>query len=207
MSLIHQIKYSKNFMFFFLFSAFLICTMILFSCSDNQIENKENNISLENNQDSGSSVENDTITLSQPGSPDYDVQEPSNYFDYMDKFQSVLGKIVFVKKDLYGGDLEYNCTLKGRLKNITNEPIKDIFIIWNIWNENDELIEISPTSYYNPPPVFWADNIEYLDSKSEIDFSISMSFGKMTPSDGDSIRESIFNDRYEVCLFILKNKG
>lgn len=140
-----------------------------------------------------------------PQQAEYEIIKPKMLFDFLEPFQSVLGKIVFIKKDIYGGDLEYNCILRGRVRNVTNEPIKNIYIIWYFWDEYDHPIEISPTSYYNPPPLFWSDKIDYLDSKAEVDFEITLHLRKMAPRDGKAIRQAVLNTRNEACVFVRSN--
>jgi len=140
-----------------------------------------------------------------PQQPEYEIIKPKMAFDFLEPFQSVLGKVVFVKTDIYGGDLEYNCILKGRVRNVTNEPIKNIYVIWYFWDEYERSIQISPTSYYNPAPLFWWDRIDYLDSKAEVDFEIKLHLRQMAPSDGKAIRQAVLNAQNEACIFLKSN--
>lgn len=130
--------------------------------------------------------------------------EPRMKFAELMPYQSILGKIVFVTKGIYGGDLNYNCILKGKVRNITNRPYKDIFIIWSIWDANNKPIRL----YSNRVDYsILVDKIDYLDVKSEADFQIYLDLYSDIDMDAAvQIKEAIKNGREETCIYILNEK-
>ncbi|MDP8234698.1 MAG: hypothetical protein P9M06_07910 [Candidatus Saelkia tenebricola] len=50
--------------------------------------------------------------------------------------EPILGKVVFVKKGIYGSE---NMYLRGTVKNITDKPYKNVIVAWTFWNANNEL--------------------------------------------------------------------
>lgn len=184
------------FLKYFLGIGMLLCCWLFLGCSDDK-PNASNTTTASGKPPEASKDQGE-----------YGVQDPSAYFDVLDPFQSVMGKVVFVTKDVYGGDLKYNCILRGKVRNVTGKPLKEVYIIWWFWDENDYLIEINPTNMYNPPPSFWVDKIDYLDSKAEANFEINLSlYEGMTPIDGRLIREAVLAGRHEACIFVLRESG
>src|SRR5262245_25341275 len=77
------------------------------------------------------------------------VSEPKHTFAELDRFQPILGKVVFVTKEIAGGDFRDRCTLQGKVKNVTETPIKDVYIIWALYDENGKLFPVYTTSSNN----------------------------------------------------------
>ncbi len=132
----------------------------------------------------------------------HEITPPEIAFDFLEFYRPMLGKVVFVKKKIYGGDMEYNCILRGKVKNLSNLPFKNVCILWYFWDSADNLIEISPTSYYNPPPQYWLDQLNYLDSRSEVDFEINLDIQQMSPVDGNAIKQAVISGRNEAYIAI-----
>lgn len=132
--------------------------------------------------------------------------EPKMRFAELQPFQSVLGDVVFVTKSIYGGDLEYSCILKGRVRNITDRPYKEVYIIWTLWDEHNNLFTVhlmSSGEVKATTPSMFIDKIDYLDSKSEADFQISLDlYTGMDEREARKVKEAVQNDRQEACIYI-----
>ena len=69
--------------------------------------------------------------------------EPKHKLPELEKvFKSISEKVVFVTKDIYGGELKHNAILRGKVKNISWFAQRDVMIIWAIYAEDGKLFPI-----------------------------------------------------------------
>jgi len=123
----------------------------------------------------------------------------SNYSE-LKNLKYIEGDIVFVKKNIYGGDLGRNAILRGKIRNITSKGIRNVYVIWFIYDQSMNLYNI----YYNktPSPSIFIDKTEYLDGKAEADFSIDIDlYGGADADSAKKIRESIKNGMQKAVIF------
>jgi hypothetical protein len=132
-----------------------------------------------------------------------DVSHPKHKFPELDKFQSIMGKVVFVQKRIYGGDLEYNAILRGKVKNISWGAYRDVYIIWAIYSKDEQLFPVSVHRRYQPSVFFY--KIEYLGKGAEAEFVINLDLYRgLGEKSADNVKESIMAGREEAGIFILK---
>lgn len=133
--------------------------------------------------------------------------EPKITFPELEPFQSILGKVVFVNKGIYGGDLQYTCSLKGKIRNVTGKPYKDVLILWMLYDENKKLFPVymGGGDKQRVLPSIFPSKIDYLDSKSEAEFTIDLDLysGIGHPS-ADRIRKAVQSGREEAGIFLMK---
>jgi hypothetical protein len=127
-------------------------------------------------------------------------QTPKEWED----FTSAEGKAVFVKSNIYGGDFERAAILRGKVRNITNIAIRDIYVVWLIYDEKGDLI---PPRQTNSGPLyihsFYSYKIDYLDAKTTEDFEITLDlYRKFSSGLVPKIRDSLFRGRYKVELYL-----
>ena len=138
---------------------------------------------------------------------DEPLSEPKITFPELEPFQSILGKVVFVTKGVYGGNLKYSCSLKGKIRNVTGKPYKDVFVLWMLYDENKKLFPVymgGGDSQRVLPSIFLC-KIDYLDSKSEAEFAIDLDlYSGMGKVSADLIRKAVQNGCEEAGIFIRK---
>ena len=141
-----------------------------------------------------------TRSLERDGS----VIEPKIKVPELEPFQSILGKVVFVNKNIYGGDLQYGCSLKGKVRNITGKPYKDIYVLWMMYDSVGNLYPLYMGLSYRPS--IFSCKIDYLDSKAESDFTIDLDFNYsgMGTVSAQTIRQAIRESREEAGIFTMK---
>lgn len=155
---------------------------------------------------------------------DESVIEPKIRVPELEPFQSILGKVVFVTKGIYGGDLRHNCILRGKVRNVTNKPYKDVYVLWVMYRPDGKPFPVNTDKYSDDAsimPSIFLDRIDYLDSKSEADFQIHIdteklgilhatSMGKRVGPDIDSakeVMEAVKSGREEAGIFIRKESS
>ncbi|WP_155874928.1 hypothetical protein [Desulfuromonas sp. AOP6] len=125
-----------------------------------------------------------------------------DYEEWKD-YQQVNDKVVIVKSDIYGGDLTYSATLKGKVRNITQDPMKNIVVAWLLFDENNKLFPNRRyySDYFYDNEVF-SYKIDYLDSKTTEDFQVGFDLYSGIGSDtAQKIRDAVFADRYKILVF------
>jgi hypothetical protein len=116
--------------------------------------------------------------------------------------KSVLGEVVFVTRSLYGGDLRYGVSLRGKLRNVSSRPIRDVVVLWIIYGDGEAPFEIWVWGTQQQLSVFTA-RIDYLDTKAEADFNIEIELSKGIDTDSArKIRDAIAADRQEAGLYV-----
>jgi hypothetical protein len=130
----------------------------------------------------------------------------------LEPFQSILGKVVFVTKGIYGGDLWNVCILKGKVRNVTNKPYKNIYVVWVMYGKDGKLFPVIPDRDSDKIPSMFVDKIDYLDSKSEAEFNITIDMHKMGLADWrirtvEKVIEAVKSGREEACIFIRKESS
>lgn len=122
-------------------------------------------------------------------------------------YQQVKNEVVIVKSSIYGGDLRYSATIKGKVRNITQNPMKNIVIAWLLFDEKNELLPnryYYTNSYENEVSSY---KIDYLDSKTTEDFQVGFDLSSGIDSEtAQKIRDAIFAGRYKVLVFQKKKK-
>ena len=110
--------------------------------------------------------------------------------------------VVFVTKGIYGGLV---VTLRGRIRNISSKPYKNVLVLWSFVDQKGVLFDV----YYKgnrggewQKSVF-LDVIEYLDAKSESDFNISVNlYSGVDAKASKKIRSAFYEGRQEAGLFV-----
>ena len=130
----------------------------------------------------------------------------------LEPFQFILGKVVFVTKGIYGGDLWHKCILKGKVRNVTNKPYKNIYVVWVMYDKYGKLFPVIPDKDSDKIPSMFVDKIDYLDSKSEADFNITIDMDRMLQVDRDigarrQIVEAVTSGREEAGIFVMKESS
>jgi hypothetical protein len=127
-------------------------------------------------------------------------QTPLALFVQPRGFKSVSGNVVFVTKDIYGGDLSHGAILKGKIRNVSKQPIKDVVVLWMMYGTDQSPFETYIGQYR--PSVF-TTQIEYLDSKAEADFNVTLDFDRFASSGfAERIRDAIIDGRHEAGLYV-----
>jgi hypothetical protein len=107
-------------------------------------------------------------------------KRPKSRLAELGSLESVENEVVFVKKDLFGGDLEYHAIQKGRVRNISSKPITGVKIVWVVWGYDPKsllklrLPKPDDEFEYRDRPCIFMDTVEYLAPSAEADFSISV---------------------------------
>ena len=116
------------------------------------------------------------------------------------------GDVVFVTKGIYGGGGPgWVVTLRGRIRNISSKPYKNVLVLWSFVDEKGVLFDV----YYKgnregewQKSVF-LDVIEYLDAKSESDFNISVNlYSGVDAKAAKKIQGAFYKGRQEAGLFV-----
>ena len=129
--------------------------------------------------------------------------DPLNKFSVLKNLRYLRGKVVFVKKGVYGGNFEYSAHLRGKVKNITTTPYKNIYIIWAVYDENKKLYDI----YYQKDFIksLFFDKIDYLDGKSETDFEVVIDlYSGAGHKSAEKMRNALNSDRQKAGIYIKK---
>jgi hypothetical protein len=120
-------------------------------------------------------------------------------------FTSVERKAVIVKSDISGGNLERVAILKGKVRNITNTAIREIYVAWLIYDEKGDLIPTGKPLHqgYSYNPSLFVDKIDYLDAKVTEDFEITLDlFGGVLSELATKMRKALHEGRFKVELYL-----
>ena len=117
-------------------------------------------------------------------------------------------EVVFVKKGFYGGDMEYNAIFKGRIRNVSKKPEKNIYIVWALLDttrtdlmEPIGMINRGENYRYEKIPVF-KDTIDYLAPGAEADFCINIHLLEdMGSTAYDRVRSAIRDGRSHIGIY------
>lgn len=116
-------------------------------------------------------------------------------------------EVVFVKKGFYGGDMEYNAIFKGRIRNVSRKPQKNIYIVWALLDttrrdlmEPIGMINRGENYRYEKIPVF-KDTIDYLAPGAEADFCINTHLMDMGSADYDRVKSAIRDGRSHIAIY------
>jgi len=134
--------------------------------------------------------------------------EPESRFPELRPFRSIQGDVVFVKKDIYGGDLEYSCSLRGRVRNISNRPYKNVFVTWAIFDEGGNLFLVWAITGKKKTlmPSLFSDQIDFLDSKSEVEFNIGLDlYSGIDSGSAKKIRAAVLAGREQAGIYVLRS--
>lgn len=141
------------------------------------------------------------------GAEDYVVVPPKiekrPAFSEMKYFESQVGKVVVVTKRIYGGDR--SLTIRGKVRNISQKPISDIFVIWHPYKNNELIRNGSTYEKTEYDPMFFGDKIYYLAANAEADFEITLNlYSGIGSTTADSIRDAVANGREYIAVYLLK---
>jgi hypothetical protein len=115
--------------------------------------------------------------------------------------KSVLGEVVFVTRSLYGGDLRYGVSLRGKLRNVSSRPIRDVVVLWIIYGDGEAPFEI--WVWGTKQLSVFTDRVDYLDTKAEADFNIAIDLSNGIDTDSArKVRDAILADRQEAGLYV-----
>lgn len=128
---------------------------------------------------------------------------PLNTFIELDDMNYVGKDVVFVKKDIYGGDLAHNAILRGTIRNIGSRGIANIYIVWAIYDEKHLLYDIRYSSQ-NMKSLF-VDKVNYLDAKSEVSFNIDIDLYRRASSESARMMRNSLIRGQEISGIFVKN--
>jgi len=130
------------------------------------------------------------------------VREKTPLDDYADAngYKYVGDDVVFVTQGVYGGDLSERAILKGKVRNVSTTPHKNVFVLWMFVGSDRNPFKVGAKSGYQTS--VFTDHIDYLDSKAEADFKISIDLNDNVYSDpAKAIRKAINNNNKYVGIF------
>ncbi len=128
------------------------------------------------------------------------IQQPNKIFGELNEYDSVLGDVVFVKKGFFGWNFYNNAVVggdiyfKGKVRNISDMPHKNVYIILTIWSDENNLL--FSQGY----------KIDYLDSKAEEEFVIPIEiYSGMDAGLGIKIFKEMKKEHFEPGIYVRSN--
>jgi len=125
---------------------------------------------------------------------------PLDDFAEANGYRYVGDDVVFVTQGVYGGDLSERAILKGKVRNVSTTPHKNVFVLWMFVGADQKPFKVGAKS--GAQTSVFSDHIDYLDSKAEADFKISIDLNDNVYSDpAKLIRKAINNNNKYVGIF------